>query len=86
MVIKAFAIFDSKAGAFMPPFFMNATGQAVRAFADLAGDREHPVGKHPGDYRLAQVGTYEDSSGRLEGMDKVEWLGYASEYVNVKEN
>lgn len=69
MVSKVFAIKDEKAEAFMAPFTMPAVGMALRAFSDLVNDGSSAVSKHPGDYKLYQVGIFDDFSGILGGVD-----------------
>lgn len=63
MKFKVFSVYDSKAEAFLPPFFLPAVGQAIRGFTDAAGNLEHPFGKHPADYTLFQIGSFDDSTG-----------------------
>ncbi|CAK0755299.1 hypothetical protein CCP3SC15_2050004 [Gammaproteobacteria bacterium] len=84
MVLKAFGIFDVQASCFSPPFFMSTKGQAVRAFTDLVNDHQSTVFKHPEDYRLGQLGTFDDFTGMLSTTD-IEWLGSGNEYFKVKE-
>lgn len=72
---KAFAIFDAKARAYLPPFFLPEQGMAVRAFADCANDLRHNFGKHPEDYFLFQIGEYDDSSGMLTCLKEFVALG-----------
>lgn len=80
MILKVFSVLDTKGDVFMSPFFFPATGQAVRAFSDLANDGNTVVARHPGDYRLTCVGEFDDSTGRLIPYDQVQQLGYASDY------
>lgn len=82
-LLKAFSILDTKADIFSPPFFFPTTGQAVRAFKDLSNDGQSSVSRHPADYRLFQVGTFDDARGQLLPLDQVEPLGYASDYLNL---
>lgn len=83
MLVKAFSILDTKSDTFAPPFFFSTTGQAVRAFKDLANDDRSAVNRHPGDYRLFCIGTFDDSIGRLLPLDQVEPLGYAADYRDL---
>jgi len=83
MLTKAFSILDTKADLFSPPFFFATTGQAVRAFKDLANDGQSSISRHPGDYRLFCVGTFDDSTGRVSPLDQVEPLGYATDYRDL---
>lgn len=65
MKYNAYAIFDKGVQAYMRPFFMQADGQAMRLFGDMAVDAEHDIGKHPEDYALFRIGEYEEESGAL---------------------
>lgn len=80
MLLKVFSVLDTKGDVFMAPFFMHATGQAVRAFSDLANDSQSLVARHPGDYRLTCIGEFDDSTGRLMPYEQIQQLGYASDY------
>ena len=64
-----FAIYDSKAEAYMRPWMMQTEALAVRAFADMANDPEHNIGQHPEDYHLVEVGTWSENKGIILGLD-----------------
>lgn len=66
MILQIFSIFDSKAEAYMPPFFFNARGQAIRAFEDLANDNSSSINNHPGDFTLYHIGSFDDVTAELE--------------------
>jgi len=83
MLLKVFAILDLKAEAFMSPFFMSTTGQAMRAFKDLVNNPESSLYRHPADYRLHCIGAFDDSRGQLLPLDQVEPLGFASEFKDL---
>lgn len=84
MKLKIFSVFDSKADAYQTPFFMPSTGQAVRAFRDLANDASSLVSRHPADFTLCCVGVFDDASGKVVSLDQVERLGQASDYKELK--
>lgn len=63
MITKAFALYDTKAGMFHAPFFMPHMGQAIRAVIDLGTDLNTTVGRHPSDFALYDLGTFDDSTG-----------------------
>lgn len=87
MVFKAFSIYDGKAKAFGVPFFMSQNGQAIRAFSDLVNDENTTVSKHPGDYNLYIVGSYDDEIGEFTNQSPVTLLGNGLEYKpNYKSN
>lgn len=83
--IKVFSVHDSKACAFLPPFFMPAKGMAIRSFSDAIAEAKHEFARHPEDYRLGCIGEFDDSSGRLVAYEHVEWLGFGSDFVPVRE-
>lgn len=67
------AIMDSKVGAFSPPMHFRSKGEAVRAFLDALKDDNTTLSKHPRDYQLFLIGTFDDLNGAL-GQDKIEML------------
>ena len=69
MKLNAYTIYDVASGVYMRPFFSQADGQATRGFKDIATDADHEVGKHPEDYTLYRIGSYNDTSGKLEGEE-----------------
>lgn len=69
MKLRAFCVRDEKAEAFLPPFFLHAIGQAMRAFADSVNDPAHQFGKHPEDYSLFEIGSFDDALGRFEPFE-----------------
>jgi len=72
--LKAFCVFDDKAKAFLPAFFMPTTAQAVRTFADCCNDGGHAFGRHPADYTLFHVGEFDTDSGCLIPLPMIEAL------------
>lgn len=74
-------MYDVKADVYMSPFFFSAVGQAVRAFKDLANDKNTMVGRHPGDFKLVKVAAWDDATGAFESISPVV-LGFAEDYVD----
>lgn len=68
MILKAFCLLDTKTGVFNTPFFMAHTAQAIRACADLGGDLNTTVGRHPADFALMEIGTFDDQTGTLYAL------------------
>ncbi len=60
---KLFVIHDSKAQAFLQPWFLQTEGMAMRAFADCVNDPENNFGRHPEDYNLFIIGEWDDQTG-----------------------
>lgn len=59
------SVFDTKVGAYAPPFCCKTKGEAIRSFSDACKDEKMPFRAHPGDYRLCFLGDFDDNSGRL---------------------
>lgn len=66
MLHNIFSIYDVKAEAYLPPFFMNTKGQATRAIADCVNDINHQFHAHPEDYTIFHLGAFEDTTGVIE--------------------
>lgn len=65
-MLKVFTVFDSKSEAFLTPFFLRSTGEAIRVFGDAVADPKHQFGAHPEDYTLFELGEWEESTGELK--------------------
>lgn len=85
MKLNVYTIFDQATGAYMRPFFMQSDGQATRAFKDLAVAADHDIGKHPEDYSLWRIGTFDDNKAKLIPEDK-ECLATALELIALAQN
>lgn len=60
-----FTIYDSKAQAFLQPFFSVNLATAARACADVVADPATPFNKHPEDYVTFQIGHFDDLTGEI---------------------
>lgn len=69
------AVFDSKVGAYSPPFCVKTKGEAIRSFQDACGDDKLPFMKHPQDYRLWLLGEFDDNSGAVTALYPESLLG-----------
>lgn len=66
MKLKIFSVFDDKASAFIPPFFLPNSAMAIRAFTQCVNDPSHQFGQNPGDYTLFELGEFDDSDGSID--------------------
>ena len=71
MISKVFAIYDSCASAFLPPFNLPRSEMAIRAFADCLNSKSHQFSEHPEDYTLFQVATFNDADGVFTNLEPV---------------
>lgn len=81
MILKVYSVFDSKMEAYMQPFFMQARGQAIRAFVDTATDDSTTIGKHPSDYTLFEIGSFDDQTCKFDLSVTPVSLGVALEFL-----
>jgi hypothetical protein len=73
-VMKVFSVRDSKAAAYMQPFFSLNEATAHRACGACLIDSNHPFYSTPEDYSLYILGEYDDSSGKFTLLDAPEHL------------
>ena len=57
------AVYDVKAEAFGRPIFVSAPGLAIRAFMDEIKNSESQMHRYPSDFRLFQLGEFDDGLG-----------------------
>ncbi|UOF80675.1 DNA binding protein vP5 [Microviridae sp.] len=81
MKLKVFSVYDSKAEAYLQPFFSTTLGMATRMFGDAVKDQQHNFNKHAADFTLFQIGEFDDENGLLVSVNKIN-LGCAIEYLN----
>ncbi len=68
MKMQVYSILDAKSGLYAKPFYMINTNMAVRAFGDLCNDKATTISAHPEDYTLYEIGSYEDTTAKLEAI------------------
>lgn len=78
MKLKVFAVYDEKACVYGTPFFMMTEAEATRAFKDLANDEKTTVGRHPSDFALFCLGTFDNEEGEFVGKETN--MGRADDY------
>lgn len=84
MLHKVFTIYDSKSEAYCTPFYANARGQCIRNFVDSADSPESAINKHPEDYTLFELGTFDDCKAVFEMHPTPISLGVAIELIGAK--
>lgn len=81
MKLKIFSIFDSKAKAFLPPFFLPEPEVAIRTFTNAANDKKHAFGANPADYTLFLLGEFDDDTAKIVTKATPRNLGIAQQFV-----
>jgi len=82
MITKIFSIYDSKAENFNLPVYLQSSGLAIRTFSDSVLDPESPFAKHPADYTLFELGTYDDPTSTFDIFPTPKSLHVAIEFIN----
>lgn len=75
MITKIICIRDVKLEAFGQPFTTPSIGTAMRSFEDATkpgGDTD--ISKHPTDFELYCLGTYNDENAKFEILDQPQYL------------
>ena len=86
MQLQIFAIYDSKANAFMTPFFSQTTGTAVRDFESAVNSENSTFGKYAADYTLFHLGEFDQSSAGFAMHETPQNMGLALTYLREPEN
>lgn len=70
-VHKVISVFDTAAQVFARPFFVTATGQAIRDFTDEINReaQDNPLFRHPDDFILYQLGEFDDETGSIRSSE-----------------
>lgn len=83
MAIKMFGIYDEKAACFDRPFFAPSVGVCIRSISDALSDPSVTFSKHPSDYTLFELGTFDECTGHLEPTKKS--LGCLVEFKTLED-
>jgi len=82
MMMKMFAVYDSKAGVFARPFFTHNAAVATRGFVEEVNKPDTEFNKHHEDYTLFAIGEYDDAKGLVIPLTSPQSLGLASEFIH----
>lgn len=66
MKVNVYSIYDRKAVTYGLPFFQPTDGSAIRSVQEIANDMNTTVGRHPTDFALFCIGTYDDQLGLMQ--------------------
>lgn len=84
MIWNAYTLLDVKVPQYNPPFFAINDGLARRMVSDLVADLNTSVGRHPADFKLYRLGTYDDQKGALAPLDIMEHVVDCSSLVSPR--
>lgn len=83
MTHKVFSIYDSKAKAWLPPFFCPNAAVAIRMFERAVNDSASDFSRFSSDYTLFEVGEWSEHDGDLLNYTAKVNLGVAVEFVKT---
>lgn len=66
MKIGIYAIRDAKTEIFSQPMYFVTPGVAIRTFGDEVENSNSNLSKHPEDYAMFKIGTFDDNTGAIE--------------------
>lgn len=68
MILKMFTIYDRKSALHHPPCYCHSVGHALRVFTDAFAVPDSVFHKHPGDFQVFEVGSFDDRTAKLEAV------------------
>jgi hypothetical protein len=83
MLFTVFSIYDSAIKTWLPPMYARNNGEMIRNFADAVGDPQSKLAKHPGDYALYEIGTFDDDKCKFTLLNQPVRLCLALDYVKA---
>lgn len=83
MLLSIFAIYDSGISTWLPPIYSRNKCEMMRQFVDAVNDPKSNLAKHPGDYTLFSLGTWDDDKCVFNLLKTPEKIGIAIEFVKT---
>lgn len=80
MKLQMFSIFDAKASAYLPPWFVPNVPVALRSFSNCANTVDHAFCLNAEDYTLFHLGTFDSDSGKVDLFSDPHVIGKALQF------
>lgn len=68
LVEGCYTVLDAKSGGFHTPFFAPTDGHALRSFQELVTAPDTIPGKHPEDFSLHRIGSFNSETAEFTPM------------------
>ncbi len=81
MESNLYVVYDEKIERYSGLHVAQTHGQAMRGFADACQDQQIRFSKHPQDYSLYFIGTYNDENGEVISKLPPTFIARASEFI-----
>jgi len=78
--LYVYSVHDTKVGAFAQPFFMRSRGEALRGWEDHVNDSSVMPNKHPQDFALFELASFDEDTGTFENLPAPLNLGLALQF------
>lgn len=85
--LKLYTVYDKKTQTYDKPFTAKTHGEAERMFGTAAKDTETLLGRHPEDFSLWNIGSFNPYTGELETQKPnhiTDALAFAANNTNNK--
>ena len=86
MNLNLYSVYDTAAAVYSRPFAATSDPAAIRTFCDIASDATHDIGKHPEDYTLMRLGTFDDNDGTIRPEDPTRLITGLEAYASARQN
>lgn len=84
MIVKLYAIHDTLAGVYLPPYCADTDAVVIRDFGDAVRKGNTPISEHPEDYTLECIGVYDRETGVIS-PESPRVVCHASDFTANKE-
>lgn len=84
MIHLIYTVYDQKAEAYLQPFFVQTEGLAIRSFSDCVNSDSHQFGKHPEDYTLIELGTFDDNGPTFDTLVIPKTVGTGLDFITKR--
>jgi len=64
--MRIYSIYDTKAEHYGNPVFIRTDAEARRMFSQIATDEQTEIGRHPEDFILYRIGTWDAENGMIK--------------------
>lgn len=81
MLMSIYSVYDSGISTWFPPCFVRNKGEILRWWSETANDSQSKISKHPQDYALFELGTWDDEKCKFDFHKAPLSMGLAIEFV-----
>lgn len=85
MKLQVFSVYDSKAEAYIQPWYSQTVGTAIRSFEQAVNTEKHDFQKFSGDYTLFHLGEFDQNLGQFTQLTASVNLGVATSFLRIGE-